>query len=41
MRLEGLRQLENPKTSSGIEPTTLKACSLVPQPYYSVPPALL
>jgi hypothetical protein len=32
MWLEGLGKLENPVTSSGMEPLDLPACSIVPQP---------
>jgi hypothetical protein len=30
--LEGIGQLKNPMTSSGIEPATFEDCSIVPQP---------
>jgi hypothetical protein len=32
VRLEWLGQLKNPTTSSGIEPATFRACTIVPQP---------
>jgi hypothetical protein len=32
VRLEGLGQLKNQMTSSGIQPTTFRACGIVPQP---------